>query len=89
MVHSFFTPAKRGIEQVLLCTPLEPIKRIHRYAFCAEFIATTFFIRQVRNMPPHGALYRSAIARMFRQCGKGKALFFEDTRFGKFNLSLV
>ncbi|KAK2567406.1 ATP-dependent RNA helicase TDRD9 [Acropora cervicornis] len=34
----------------------------------------------VRNMPPHGALYRSAIARMFRQCGKGKALFFEDTR---------
>ena len=59
-------PAKRGIEQVLLCTPLEPIRRIHRYALCAEFIATTFFIRQVRNMPPHGALYRSAIARMFR-----------------------
>ena len=99
MVHSFLArkilkckllaPAKRGIEQVLLCTPLEPIKRIHRYALCAEFIATTFFIRQVRNMPPHGALYRSAIARMFRQCGKGKALFFEDTRFGKFNLSLI
>ena len=39
-------------------------------------------------MPPHGTLYRSAIARMFRQCGKGKALFFEDTRFGKFNFSL-
>ena len=39
-------------------------------------------------MPRHGALYRSAIDRMFRQCGKGKALFFEDTRFGKFNFSL-
>ncbi|XP_020627811.1 putative ATP-dependent RNA helicase TDRD9 [Orbicella faveolata] len=34
----------------------------------------------VRNMPPHGALYRSAIARMFRQCGKGKALYFEESR---------
>lgn len=32
-------------------------------------------------MPPHGAIYRSAIARMFRQCGKGKALFFEESRF--------
>ena len=32
-------------------------------------------------MPHHGALYRSQIARMFRQCGKGKALFFEDSRF--------
>ena len=31
-------------------------------------------------MPPHGALYRSAIARMFRQCGKGKALYFEESR---------
>jgi len=38
-------------------------------------------ILQVRNMPPHGAIYRSAIARMFRQCGKGKALFFEESRF--------
>ncbi|KAJ7352991.1 hypothetical protein OS493_032930 [Desmophyllum pertusum] len=34
----------------------------------------------VRNMPHHGALYRSQIARMFRQCGKGKALFFEESR---------
>lgn len=34
----------------------------------------------VRNMPPHGALYRAAIARLFRQCGKGKALYFEDSR---------
>lgn len=34
----------------------------------------------VRNMPAHGALYRSQIARLFRSCGKGKALYFEDTR---------
>ena len=39
---------------------------------------------QVRNMPPHGTIYRSAIARMFRQCGKGKALFFEESRFDSF-----
>lgn len=32
-------------------------------------------------MPPHGVHYRSAIARMFRQCGKGKALYFEESRF--------
>lgn len=31
-------------------------------------------------MPAHGALYRSQIARLFRSCGKGKALYFEDTR---------
>lgn len=80
--------APRACKQVLFCAPLEPINRIHRYVLCAEFIDTTSFIRQVRNMPPHGALYRSAIARMFRQCGKGKALFFEDTRFGKFDISL-
>ncbi|KAL9952201.1 hypothetical protein ACROYT_G039416 [Oculina patagonica] len=34
----------------------------------------------VRSMPPHGVHYRSAIARMFRQCGKGKALYFEESR---------
>ena len=32
-------------------------------------------------MPPQGAAYRAAIARMFRQCGKGKALYFEESRF--------
>ncbi|CAH3166074.1 unnamed protein product [Porites lobata] len=34
----------------------------------------------VRNVPPHGALYKSAIARLFRECGRGKAIYFEDTR---------
>ncbi|XP_048586381.1 ATP-dependent RNA helicase TDRD9 isoform X1 [Nematostella vectensis] len=34
----------------------------------------------IRGMPPNGAMYKSSIARLFRDCGKGKALYFEESR---------
>lgn len=40
----------------------------------------SFHSSQVRGMPQYGAQYKAAIARMFRDCGRGKALYFEETR---------
>ncbi|XP_011664855.1 ATP-dependent RNA helicase TDRD9 isoform X2 [Strongylocentrotus purpuratus] len=34
----------------------------------------------VKNIPPHGELYSSSIGKLFQCCGKGKKLFFEDTK---------
>ncbi|XP_054758320.2 ATP-dependent RNA helicase TDRD9-like isoform X1 [Lytechinus pictus] len=34
----------------------------------------------VKNVPPHGELYASSIGKLFQCCGKGKKLFFEDTK---------
>ncbi|XP_077865739.1 ATP-dependent RNA helicase TDRD9-like [Saccoglossus kowalevskii] len=34
----------------------------------------------VKNVPPMGHLYKNQIAALFRTCGKGNKLYFEDTR---------
>ncbi|XP_077997158.1 ATP-dependent RNA helicase TDRD9-like [Glandiceps talaboti] len=34
----------------------------------------------VKGVPPMGHLYKNQIASIFRPCGKGKRLYFEDTR---------
>lgn len=34
----------------------------------------------VKNCPPHGHLYAASIGKLFQPCGKGKNLFFEDTK---------
>ena len=54
---------------------------VARHFFLIGYLDMHVASFQVRNVPPHGALYKSAIARLFRGCGRGKAIYFEDTRY--------
>ena len=54
---------------------------LHAMSFKFRYLDMHVASFQVRNVPPHGALYKSAIARLFRECGRGKAIYFEDTRY--------
>ena len=54
---------------------------LHAMSFKFRYLDMYVASFQVRNVPPHGALYKSAIARLFRECGRGKAIYFEDTRY--------
>ena len=54
---------------------------LHAMSFKFRYLDMHVASFQVRNVPSHGALYKSAIARLFRECGRGKAIYFEDTRY--------